>query len=125
MILDFGFCKSCAFDNRPHDRLRPAIKLAGCSKLQQLTSNPRFRVEVHGRVWGFKIAADCEALELFRLDLDPASRKFTTFLAEFVDCNFVLVLALCAVLFLDLPLDRQAVAIPARHIIRVEAAHLK
>ncbi len=82
-------------------------------------------MEVHCRVWVFKIAADCEALELFRLDLDPTRSKFTAFLAELVDGNFVLVLALCAVFLLDLPLDRQAVAIPARHIIRVEAAHLE
>ncbi len=82
-------------------------------------------MEVHGRVWVFKIATDSKTLELFRLNLDPASRKLTAFLAEFVDCDFVLVLALCTVFFFDLPLDRQAVAIPARNIVRVETTHLE
>ena len=38
------------------------------------------------------------------------------------DC--VLVLALGAILLLDLPFDRQAVAVPARHVVRVVAEHL-
>src|SRR5262249_61326304 len=44
--------------------------------------------------------------------------------AEFDDRHRVLVLALGAVLLLDLPLDRQPMAVPARHVIRIVAEHL-
>ena len=44
--------------------------------------------------------------------------------AEIEDGNGVLVLLLRPVLLLDLPLDRQAVAVPARNVVGVEAAHL-
>ncbi len=82
-------------------------------------------MEVHRGVGIFKITADCETFKLFRLNLDPASCKITAFLAELVDCDFVFVLALRAIFFFDLPFDRQAMAIPAWHIIRVEAAPLE
>jgi len=51
--------------------------------------------------------------------------KVATLLAKFIDRHIILVLALGAVLFLDLPFNRQTVAIPARHIIAVKAAHLE
>ena len=47
-----------------------------------------------------------------------------TLLAEFVDRHRILVLALGAILLLDLPFDRQSVAIPARNVIGVPARHL-
>ena len=43
--------------------------------------------------------------------------------AELVNGDGVLAFALGAIIFLDLPFDRQAVAIPARHIVRVLAEH--
>ena len=82
-------------------------------------------MEVHGRIWIFKIAKNCKALEFLRLKPDPASSKFTAFLAEFVDRHFVLVLAFSAIFLFDLPFDRQAVTIPARNVVRVIAAHLE
>ena len=51
-------------------------------------------------------------------------RELTAFLAELRDRNLILVFAFGAVLLFDLPLDRQAVAIPTRHIIRVFTHHL-
>src|ERR1700731_1536536 len=44
--------------------------------------------------------------------------------AEFDDRHLVLVAALGAILLLDLPFDRQAVAVPAGHVVRVETQHL-
>ena len=46
------------------------------------------------------------------------------FFAEFDDGDFVFVFALGAVLLLDLPFDRQTVAIPAGDVIGVKAQHL-
>ena len=51
-------------------------------------------------------------------------RKFAAFPAELVDRHAVLGLVFRAVLLLDNPFDRQAVAVPARHIGRVLAEHL-
>ena len=59
------------------------------------------------------------------LHLDPVGGEFPAFAAEFVDRHLVLVLAPGAVLLLDLPLDRQSVAVPAGNIVAVVAAHLE
>ncbi len=125
MIFDFRFRQRRTFHDRPHDRLGTAVELAALGDLQKFAGDTGFGVEVHRRVRVFEVALDAEALELFRLDLDPAGRELTALLAEFVDRNLVLVLALGAVGFLDLPFDRQAVAIPARHVIGVVTAHLE
>src|SRR5262249_16233986 len=51
-------------------------------------------------------------------------REGATLATELVDRHRVLVAALGAVLLLDLPLDRQAVAVPARHVVRAVTHHL-
>ncbi|MCY1500633.1 hypothetical protein D9M68_346810 [compost metagenome] len=124
-IFDFGFGKRGALDDRPHDRLGAAVELAELGDLHQFASDARFRMEVHRRVGIVEVALDAEALELLGLDLDPAGGEVTALLAEFVDRDLVLVLALLAVLLFDLPLDRQTMAVPAGHIVGVEAAHLE
>ena len=50
--------------------------------------------------------------------------EVAAFAAELDDRHLVLVLAGGAVLFLDLPLDRQAVTVPAGHVVGVLAQHL-
>ena len=82
-------------------------------------------MEVHRRVGLFEVTLDAEPLEFTGLHVDPVLGKLTAFLAEFVDRHLVLVLALGAVGFLDLPFDRQAVAIPARNIVGIITAHLE
>ena len=47
--------------------------------------------------------------------------KFTAFLAEFDDRHLILVTALFAIGFLNLPFDRQTMAIPAGNVIRILA----
>ena len=44
--------------------------------------------------------------------------------AEFIDRHFILAAAFFAILFFDLPFVRQAVTVPARHIIRIVPGHL-
>ena len=79
---------------------------------------------VHRQVGPVPGAGDAQALELGPLDVDPAFGKAAAFLAEGDLVHRVLVQTLGAVLLLDLPFDRQAVAIPAGHIAGVMAHHL-
>ena len=71
------------------------------------------------------VADDAEALELLALHVDPVRGELAALVAELVDRHLVLVPALGAVLLLDLPLDRQAVAVPARHVVGIVAEHLR
>ena len=124
-IFDFGFSQSSTLNHRPHDRLGATVKLPRAGDLQKLAGDAGFRMEVHRQIGIVEIARDAEALELLGLDLDPAGGKVAAFLAKLVHRNLVLVLALLAVLFLDLPFDRQAVAIPAGNVVAVIATHLE
>ena len=81
-------------------------------------------VEVHRQIGISPIAGDPQPFEFFTLDIDPASRKFTTFLTEFHHIHGVLIQTLLAVLFLDLPFNRQTMAIPSGDIPRIFAHHL-
>ena len=69
------------------------------------------------------IPNDAEPLEFLLLHLDPMLGEDAAFVAELIDRDGILIFALGAVIFLDLPFDRQAMAIPARHIVRVLAEH--
>ena len=117
MIFNLGFGQSCALDHRPHDRFGAAIELAGRGEFHQFFGDDGFGVVAHGEVRVFEITDDAETLEFLRLDTYPFGGKLATFLAEFVDRDFVLVFAMRAILFFDFPLNRQAVAIPAGDVI--------
>ena len=75
------------------------------------------------------VAFDAEPLELLALHLDPMLGIGAAFLAErdhrrgIRQVRLRLVLG-AIVLLLDLPFDRQAVAVPARHVVGVVAEHL-
>ena len=74
------------------------------------------------------IADDAEALEFFALNIDPMGGELAALVAKRVDRDGIeevrLLVALGAILLLDLPFDRQAVAIPARHVVGIVAEHL-
>ena len=124
VVLDFRFSQGRALDNGPHDGLRPAIKLAGHGERHQLGRDLRLGGERHRRIGMSPVALDAQALELLALDTQPMLGERTAFTAELDDGNLVLVLPLRAVFFLDLPLDRQAVAVPSRHVVRIVPEHL-
>ena len=67
------------------------------------------------------IAVHAKALQLLALGGDPSLGIGAALGTELLGRNLVLVPLLLAVFLLDLPLDRQAVAIPAGHIGRVHA----
>ena len=70
------------------------------------------------------IAEHAEALKLLRLHTDPLFGKGAALGAELIGRHLILILALIAILFFNLPFNRQAVAIPARHINRIASHHL-
>ena len=123
-IFDFRLGERGALDDRPHDRLRAAIELAACGELHQLSGDQRLRFERHRQVGIVPASDHAEPLELLALDLDPVLGEFTAFAPEIVDRDGASVPAPGAVLLLDLPLDRQAVAVPARNVVGVLAQHL-
>src|SRR5690606_10613091 len=67
------------------------------------------------------VAADAEPLQLLALGIDPVLGIGAALGAELLDRDLVLVELLLAVLLLDLPLDRKAMAIPPRHVGRILA----
>ena len=79
---------------------------------------------VHRQIGVVPVARDAKALEFSALHINPAFSKAAAFLAEIDDVHIVFVQALGAVLLFDLPFNRQAVAIPTRHIACVFAHHL-
>ena len=78
----------------------------------------------HRHVGVVPVALDAQALELLALDVHPLLRKGAALGDQLEDRHVLLALALGAVLLLDLPLDGQAVAVPARHVVGIEAQHL-
>ncbi|MNS72395.1 hypothetical protein D3C72_1058060 [compost metagenome] len=121
VILDLGIGQGRALDRRPHDGLGAAIQLARVLELVELGDDGRLGREVHGGVAVVEVAGDAQALELIALHVDPAGGVFTAGLAELRLGHLVLAAALGAELLLDLPLDRQAVAVPAGDVVDVIA----
>jgi len=74
-------------------------------------------------------ADNAEALEFFALHLDPMLGELPALAPEFDQSRGIgkvrLRLAFDPIiLFLDFPFDRQAMAVPARHVVGIEAEHL-
>ena len=124
VILDLGLGQRGLLDHRPQHRLRALVETAIHQELAQFLHDDRLGLVLHRRVVIVPVAVDAEALELLALDRDPVIGEGAALAAELDDRNLVLVLLLGAVLFLDLPLDRQAVAVPARDVVAVLAQHL-
>ncbi len=124
LILNLGLGERGLLDGRPHHRLGTAIELAAFGKLHQLGNDRRLRLEIHRQIGVVPIAQDAEPLQLLALGIDPFLRIGPAFGAEFVGRHLVLVQLFLAIFLLDLPFDRQAVAIPAGHIGRVAAEQI-
>ncbi len=121
VILDLGLGQRGALHHRPHHRLGAAIEQAVGGELHDLAGDLRLGIEAHGGIGMRPVALDAEPLELLALDVEPVLGEDPAFLAEFDDRHLVLVAALGAVLLLDLPFDRQAVAVPAGDVVGIMA----
>ena len=124
VIFDLGLGERGLLDHRPQHRPRALVQAAVHQELAELPHDLGFGPMGHGGVGVVPIALDAEPLEFLALHLDPFFGEGPAFLAELDHRHLVLVLALGAVLLLDLPFDRQPVAVPSRHIVGVLAKHL-
>ncbi len=121
MILDLGVGQGRALDRRPHHRLGAAIQLARVLELVEFRDDGRLGREVHGGVAVGEVAGDAQTQELVALQVDVLAGVFAAGGAELFLRDLVLAAPLGAELLLDLPLDRQAVAIPAGDVVDVIA----
>ena len=124
VVLDLRLGQRGLLDRRPHHRPQPAIQRAVQQELADLVGDRRLGRQVHRGVAIGPGALDAQAAELARLHAHPVARVGAALGAEVEDRNAVLVLLLRAVLLLDLPLDRQAMAVPAGDVVRVKPGHL-
>ena len=124
VILDLGLGQGGLLHRRPHHGLGPLIERAVHHQLHELGRDDGLGVVIHRQIGPIPGPGHAQALELLALDVDPFIRKAAAFLAELDHVDRVLVAAFLAVFLLDLPFDRQAVTVPARHIARIETHHL-
>ncbi len=124
VILDLGLGQRGLLDDRPQYRLRAAVQPPIDQELTDLADDLRLGRIGHRGIGIGPVADDPEPLELGLLHFDPMGGELAAFAAELLGRNAVLRQLLRPVPFLDHPLDRQAMAVPARHIGRVLAQHL-
>ena len=123
LVFHFGFGQRGLLHHRPHHRLGAAIEQAVGGEFQDFGGDDALGGVIHGGVTPVPLAGDAETLEFLALHAQPAFRKSAALLTEFHRGHFVLVATLRPILLLNLPFDRQAVAVPARNVIGVLAAH--
>ena len=129
LVFDLGFGERGLFDHRPHHRLAAAIQRAVARELDDLARDLRLGGVAHGRIGMRPVALDAETDEFVALHVQPVLRIGAAFLPEgdhrlrVAEVRLGLALG-PIILLLDLPFDRQAVAVPSRHIVGVEAEHL-
>ena len=115
LVLDLGLGQRRAAVEAPVHRLQAAVDVALLQQLAERADLVGLVAEGHRQVGIVPVAEHAEALEVRLLPLDllgrVGARKALRLLGRQV----------LAVLLLDLHLDRQAVAVPARHVRRVEA----
>jgi len=124
VVFDLGIGQRGLLDHRPHHRLGALVEAAVHRELVDFADDLRLGREGHGGVGVLPVALHAQPAELGGLDADPFLGELAAFGAELDERHVILVLAGLAVFLLDLPLDGQAVAVPAGDIVGVEALHL-
>ena len=115
LVFHFGFGQRRAAVQTPVNRLGATEQIAVVMDRAKGANNVRLGVEIHGLVRLVPIAEHAQSHEVGLLAFDLAFGVFAAQLAEFVWLDVF------AVQFFDLVLNRQAVAIPAWHVGRIEA----
>ena len=123
-VLDLGVGQGGLFHHRPQHRTITRIEAAVHKELADFADDLRFGRKGHGGIGLFPVAKDAQALEFTDLDAEPLLGEGAALLTEADLVDLVLVLPALAVAFLDLPFNRQAVAVPARNVMRVLSQHL-
>ena len=86
----------------------------------QRPNDVRFGCKIHGEVRVIPVAQHHQALEIFALAVNLFGSVFAAVAAEFTGAHLV---ADLANLFFDFEFDRQTMAVPARYIRGIKAAH--
>ena len=115
LVLDLGLGQRRTAIQTPVHRLQALVEIALLEDLADRADLVRFGLEAHRQVGVVPFAKDAEADEILLLALDLFRGESAAQFAHLVGRNVL------AVQLLDLVLDRQAVAIPARHVRRIEA----
>ena len=129
LVFDLGFGERGLLDHAPHHRLGAAVEQAVGGEFEDLARDLRFGRIGHRQIGMIPVADHAEPLELLALHRNPMLGDGAAFAAEgdhrlgVAEVGLHLALA-AVVLLLDLPLDRQAVAVPAGHVVGVLARHL-
>ena len=118
LVLDLGFRERGAAIKAPVHGFGAAIHMAVLQHLAEGAQLLRLVLGIHGAIGVIPVAQHPQPFEVGALALDLLLGKGTAGGPERLDVEL---LAGAALLLLDLQLDRQSVAIPARHIGRIEA----
>ena len=113
LVLDLSLCKRGAAVAAPVDRLEAAYKIAVFDDLSEAADDVRLGVEIHGEVGMIPVADYAEALEVSLLGLNLGLRVLAALLAELSGGYLA---AGLSDLLLNLELNREPVAVPARDI---------
>ncbi len=119
-ILHLGLGKGCFVEPAPVHRLLSFIEAPVSNELPQLAHDRGLVAEIHGEVGVLPVAEHAQPLELLALDVDELFRIFA---AELADLVLAHALFLRAEGLQNLVFDRQAVAVPARHVGAFIALH--
>ncbi len=121
LVLDFSLRQRSSAMDAPVNRLLPLVDESARHERAECPDDGGLIFRFHRQVRVRPVARAEQPLELFALDFDETHRVGAAGSAEIGGRHLAL---LRAELTIDLQLDRQPVAIPARHIWRVEAGHV-
>ena len=126
LVLDLRLGERRLAVHAPVDGLEPLVDEAAPDEAAELPRDHRLVGGRHRDVGVLPIAEDADPLELLALDVDEAERVLAAappLLDRVHRAPHVHRRLVQAELLVHLVLDRQAVAVPARHVDRVEAEH--
>ena len=133
MVVIFDLClgQGGLLDRAPHHRPQPAIERSVQQKLPDLAGDGGFGGEVHRGIAPGPVAQHAQPGEFLALHVQPVGGIGAALGAEIQHRHVVLLASALvlaagvAILLLDLPFDRQAVAVPARNVVGIASGHLR
>ena len=120
LVFHLGFRQRGAVLDAPVDRLQPFVDVAAVQKLDERAGDDGLVMGAHGEVGIVPLAQDSQALEILALQVDVLFGVLAAGGADLHGRHLGLARAQVVIHF---DFDGQAVAVPARHVGRVEARH--
>src|ERR1017187_101401 len=120
LVFHFGFGQGGAVLHAPVHRLEAFVHIAAVHKIDEGSGDHRLVFGAHGEVGVVPLPQHAEALEILALEADVL---FGILAAGAADLDRGHVRLLRPEVVIDLDFDGKAVAIPSRHVRRIEAGH--